>query len=102
MQSSRLFRYLPFQGSIFFPLPDGTGLLYNMTGFSDQPRPITTVTNDIPAKTQHTEVFQNNTQYINIATMTKLNRGKNSMLMTVVLYYFQLILINNCVFTLVI
>ena len=44
------------QGSIFFPLPDGTGLLYNMTGFSDQPRPIATVTNDIPAKTQHTEV----------------------------------------------
>ncbi|KAL5255873.1 hypothetical protein ACHWQZ_G011188 [Mnemiopsis leidyi] len=45
-------------GSIFFPLPDGTGLLYNMTGFSDQPRPIATLPIDIPAKTQHTETLR--------------------------------------------
>ena len=44
-------------GSIFFALPDGTGLLHTLTGVADLPRTLGTITHDIPAKTSHVEVL---------------------------------------------
>lgn len=43
------------QGSIFFPLPDGTGLLYNLLGSSDAPKHSGSIVQDIPCKTSHIE-----------------------------------------------
>ena len=45
------------QGSVFFPLPDGTGLLYNLVGSADPPKQSGLVIHDIPCKTPHTEVL---------------------------------------------
>ncbi|KAJ3408149.1 hypothetical protein HDU80_006663 [Chytriomyces hyalinus] len=45
------------EGSIFFPLPDGTGLLYKLNGSADKPVSVGTVTRDIPCKTAYTEVL---------------------------------------------
>lgn len=45
------------QGSVFFPLPDGSGLLYNLLGTSDPPKVAGNVTQDIPCKTAHTEML---------------------------------------------
>lgn len=43
------------QGSIFFPLPDGTGILYNLIGTSDAPKHSGSIVQDIPCKTSHVE-----------------------------------------------
>ncbi len=45
------------QGSIFFPLPDGTGVLYNLQGTAESPKHAGAVTQDIPCKTAHTELL---------------------------------------------
>ncbi|XP_078720178.1 hydrocephalus-inducing protein homolog isoform X2 [Lampetra fluviatilis] len=45
------------QGSIFFPLPDGLGLLYPLQGVAEPPRPTDTVTRDVPCKTTYTELL---------------------------------------------
>lgn len=45
------------QGSIFFPLPDGTGLMFNLVGTADAPRPNGKVTRDIPCKTWYNEML---------------------------------------------
>ena len=42
-------------GSIFFPLPEGQGLLYNLTGVSEAPKPIDSRSVDVPSKQRHTE-----------------------------------------------
>lgn len=45
------------QGSVFFALPDGSGLLYNVTGTSDPPKANAKLTRDVPCKTAYTEVL---------------------------------------------
>jgi len=48
---------LSLQGTVFFPLPDGTGLLYNMSGTADPPKPNSRITRDVPCKTPYTEIL---------------------------------------------
>lgn len=45
------------EGSIFFPLPDGTGLLYKLFGVADKPVSSGTINREIPCKTTYTEVL---------------------------------------------
>ncbi|KAJ3047832.1 hypothetical protein HK097_011139 [Rhizophlyctis rosea] len=45
------------EGSIFFPLPDGTGLLHKLYGTADKPNPISTITREVPCKTSYTELL---------------------------------------------
>ncbi|ESO91099.1 hypothetical protein LOTGIDRAFT_122343, partial [Lottia gigantea] len=45
-------------GSIFFPLPDGTGLMYNLTGIAEPPKASGKITRDVPCKTSYTEILQ--------------------------------------------
>lgn len=45
------------QGSIFFPQPDGTGLLYHLLGSAEPPKCVAAILQDIPCKTAHTEVL---------------------------------------------
>jgi hydrocephalus-inducing protein len=44
-------------GSIFFPLPDGTGLLYNLTGTANAPKPVGKRNRDVPCKQACVEVL---------------------------------------------
>ncbi|XP_078688637.1 hydrocephalus-inducing protein-like [Branchiostoma floridae x Branchiostoma belcheri] len=44
-------------GTVFFPLPDGTGLLYNLTGTSEPPKAISNITREVPCKTGYTELL---------------------------------------------
>ncbi len=46
------------EGSIFFPLPDGNGILYRLNGMVDKPIPAGNVTREMPCKTTFTEVLQ--------------------------------------------
>ena len=43
------------QGSVFFALPDGSGLLYNVTGTAEGPKPVNNIQRDVPCKTPYTE-----------------------------------------------
>ena len=45
------------QGSIFFPLPDGTGMLYNLVGGAESPKAVTKLSQEVPCKTAYTEVL---------------------------------------------
>jgi hypothetical protein len=45
------------EGSIFFPLPDGFGLLYKLYGMADKPLSAGTVTREVPCKTAYTEIL---------------------------------------------
>lgn len=45
------------EGSIFFPLPDGTGILYKLSGSADKPLVAGTLTHEIPCKTSHIELL---------------------------------------------
>ncbi|KAJ3416712.1 hypothetical protein HDV05_000542 [Chytridiales sp. JEL 0842] len=45
------------EGSIFFPLPDGFGLLYKLYGMSDKPLSAGTITREVPCKTSYTEIL---------------------------------------------
>lgn len=47
----------PHEGSVFFPIPDGTGLLYRLVGKADTPVPEGVVDRPIVAKQVHTEVL---------------------------------------------
>lgn len=54
--------YLPLTegrhtGTLFFPLPDGNGLLYNVIGNSDAPRASGKFTREVPCKTPYTELL---------------------------------------------
>ena len=42
---------------MFFPLPDGTGLLYNVSGSADPPKPAGKIKRDVPSKTTYTEML---------------------------------------------
>ena len=42
---------------MFFALPDGTGLLYNLTGVAEAPKAAGSITRDVPSKTQYTELM---------------------------------------------
>ncbi|CAI9715748.1 Hypothetical predicted protein [Octopus vulgaris] len=44
-------------GSILFPLPDGTGIFYNLFGIADPPKPVDKIIRDIPYKTKYTELL---------------------------------------------
>jgi hydrocephalus-inducing protein len=45
-------------GSVFFPLPDGTGLMYMLSGVANPPKHIARVLREnIPCKTNHVEVL---------------------------------------------
>ncbi|KAM9374294.1 hydrocephalus-inducing protein homolog [Phaethornis superciliosus] len=45
------------QGSIFFPLPDGTGLYYLLQGTAEAPKCSGTITREVPCRTSHTELI---------------------------------------------
>ena len=44
-------------GSVFFPQPDGTGLLYHLLGSTEPPKQVANVSQEIPCKTSHTELL---------------------------------------------
>ncbi|OCT82470.1 hypothetical protein XELAEV_18025000mg [Xenopus laevis] len=45
------------QGSIFFPLPDGAGLLYLLHGIADPPKSSGNIIREVPCKTPYTELL---------------------------------------------
>ncbi|XP_007442458.1 hydrocephalus-inducing protein homolog, partial [Python bivittatus] len=45
------------QGSIFFPLPDGTGLLYLLQGTAEPPKSAGNIMREVPCKTSYVELF---------------------------------------------
>ncbi|KAM6352746.1 hydrocephalus-inducing protein homolog isoform 6-T13 [Alca torda] len=45
------------QGSIFFPLPDGTGLYYLLQGTAEAPRCSGTIFREVPCRTSYTEII---------------------------------------------
>ncbi|CAD7699389.1 unnamed protein product [Ostreobium quekettii] len=45
----------PHTGSIFFPIPDGTGKLFNLKGVAENPVAEDTISRTLPSKTQHVE-----------------------------------------------
>lgn len=45
------------QGSIFFPQPDGTGLLYHLQGTAEPPKHVAAIAQEVPCKTPHTELL---------------------------------------------
>ncbi|KAG8143780.1 hypothetical protein E2320_000954, partial [Naja naja] len=45
------------QGSVFFPLPDGTGLLYLLQGTAEPPKSAGNIMREIPCKTSYTELL---------------------------------------------
>ncbi|XP_066494024.1 hydrocephalus-inducing protein-like [Tiliqua scincoides] len=45
------------QGSIFFPLPDGTGLLYLLQGTTEPPKSAGNIMREVPCKTSYTELL---------------------------------------------
>lgn len=49
---------LPHEGSLFFPLPNGTALLYNLLGVSTPPESEGAITETIMAKKQHNFIVQ--------------------------------------------
>lgn len=40
----------PHQGTLFFPLPDGSAIIYHLVGISRPPRPVDILTIDSKAK----------------------------------------------------
>ncbi|XP_051884712.1 hydrocephalus-inducing protein homolog [Pristis pectinata] len=45
------------QGSVFFPLPDGAGLLYTLQGVAEAPKAVAVINREVPCKTSHTVTF---------------------------------------------
>ncbi|XP_046781643.1 hydrocephalus-inducing protein homolog isoform X4 [Gallus gallus] len=45
------------QGSIFFPLPDGTGLYYLLQGTAEEPKCSGTIVREVPCRTPYTELL---------------------------------------------
>jgi len=54
---SVLFNEMFLQGSVFFPLPDGQGLMYCVTGTAEAPKPNGKVSRDVPCKTTFVETL---------------------------------------------
>jgi hypothetical protein len=46
------------EGSVFFPLPDGSGLLYKLVGLADKPLSVANITKEVPCKCNFTEILQ--------------------------------------------
>ncbi|KAJ3364976.1 hypothetical protein GGF32_000634 [Allomyces javanicus] len=46
-----------YTGSLFFPLADGSGLLYRLVGSADKPSPSGTITREIACKRSHVETL---------------------------------------------
>jgi hydrocephalus-inducing protein len=46
------------EGTLFFPLPDGTALLYNLFGVSAPPKPAQVVESEVKAKQAHIQVLR--------------------------------------------
>jgi hydrocephalus-inducing protein len=44
-------------GSVFFSLPDGTGLLYSLSGMANPPKPLGKIQREVPCKTQFVELL---------------------------------------------
>ncbi len=44
-------------GIAFFPLPDGSGILYHLLGVSEPPKQVTYIVQEVPCKTPHTELL---------------------------------------------
>ncbi|KAM8861524.1 hydrocephalus-inducing protein homolog isoform 3-T3 [Synchiropus picturatus] len=44
-------------GTLFFSFPDGTGTLFLLLGLAEAPEPESTITRELPAKTQHHELL---------------------------------------------
>lgn len=44
-------------GSVFFPQPDGTGLLYHLMGTAEPPKHVAAISQEVPCKTSHTELL---------------------------------------------
>ncbi|XP_039618305.1 hydrocephalus-inducing protein-like [Polypterus senegalus] len=45
------------QGSVFFPFPDGTGQLHMLQGTADPPKPVSTISREVPCKTSYSEML---------------------------------------------
>jgi hypothetical protein len=45
------------EGSVFFPIPDGSGILYKLIGLADKPLSVANISREIPCKTNYTEVL---------------------------------------------
>ncbi|VEL18732.1 unnamed protein product [Protopolystoma xenopodis] len=45
----------PNQGTIFFAMPDGNGLLYSLVGLAESPKSTGRITREVACKTEHTE-----------------------------------------------
>nr|XP_023493063.1 hydrocephalus-inducing protein homolog isoform X2 [Equus caballus] len=45
------------QGTLFFPLPDGTGWLYALHGTSELPKAVANIFREVPCKTPYTELL---------------------------------------------
>lgn len=45
------------QGTLFFPLPDGTGWLYMLHGTSELPKAVASIYREVPCKTPYTELL---------------------------------------------
>ncbi|XP_073081517.1 hydrocephalus-inducing protein homolog [Manis javanica] len=45
------------QGTLFFPLPDGTGWLYALLGTSEPPKAVASIYREVPCKTPYTELL---------------------------------------------
>ncbi|KAM5208569.1 hydrocephalus-inducing protein homolog isoform 3-T4 [Hipposideros larvatus] len=45
------------QGTLFFPLPDGTGWLYALHGTSELPKAVAVIYREVPCKTPYTELL---------------------------------------------
>ncbi|XP_076989079.1 hydrocephalus-inducing protein homolog isoform X4 [Tamandua tetradactyla] len=45
------------QGTLFFPLPDGTGWLYALHGTSELPKAVANICREVPCKTPYTELL---------------------------------------------
>ena len=65
--------FFPPQGTVFFPLPDGTGLLFNLTGTAEAPRAVSKISRDVPCKTAYTEVLSI-TNWLNKPQRFKVNK----------------------------
>ncbi|OWK16227.1 hypothetical protein Celaphus_00004320 [Cervus elaphus hippelaphus] len=49
--------YHPTEGTLFFPLPDGTGWLYQLHGTSELPKAVANIYREVPCKTPYTELL---------------------------------------------
>lgn len=45
------------EGSIFFPLPDGSGILHKLYGVAEKPLTSGNITREVPSKTSHNEIL---------------------------------------------